>query len=155
MTAHRIGFTGMIALAFLVLPAWADAAESEILQRNKVELFLGNTKNGSSNGASFGLSYARRLSPLFALGGYIEHAAGDFDTSAVGIDFKFHPHAGWIFKISPGLEFDDGGTKVQGRLGVGYEFEITSEWSLAPEVNVEFVDGEKNLVYGVLLGYGF
>ncbi len=102
-----------------------------------------------------GLSYSRRLNRLFALGGYIEHAAGDFDTSAVGIDFIIYPHAGWLFKVSPGLEFDDGETKAQGRLGVGYDFEITREWSLAPEMNVEFVDGERNFVYGLILGYGF
>lgn len=162
MTGCRANFTCLALLVLLILPAWgagaestADAGESEGERLNKVELFLGNTQNGSSNGASIGVSYERRLSQLFGFGGYVEYAGGDFATSAVGANFVLHPHAGWIVKLSPGVEFDDHSTNFQFRLGAAYDFEITPSWSLAPEFNVEFVDGERNLIYGLSAGYAF
>ena len=88
-------------LSVLTLPAWrvgadttADAEESERerLNKNKVELFLGNAKNGSSNSASIGMSYERRFGQLFGFGGYVEYAGGGFNTYAVGTNFILHPH---------------------------------------------------------------
>jgi hypothetical protein len=37
---------------------------------------------------------------------------------------------------------------------VAYEFEI-GRWSITPEFNVDFVEGEEALVYGLSFGYGF
>jgi hypothetical protein len=37
---------------------------------------------------------------------------------------------------------------------VAYEFEV-GRWSLTPEFNIDFVDGEEAQVYGVSLGFGF
>lgn len=146
----------ILMVVLLALPGWTvGAAESEIENRNKVELFLGNTQNGSANGASIGVAYERRLTRLFGVGGYVEHAAGDFDTTAVGADFLLHPHAGWVFKFSPGVEFDDGSRNLQFRIGGSYEFVVAPGWSLAPELNVELVDGERNFVYGLVTGYEF
>jgi hypothetical protein len=41
------------------------------------------------------------------------------------------------------------------RIGVGYEFEVVPRWAIVPEFNVDFVDGERELVYGVSAQYEF
>ena len=41
------------------------------------------------------------------------------------------------------------------RAGTGYEFELMPRWSLAPEINADFVDGDTKLVYGLTLSWEF
>jgi hypothetical protein len=43
-------------------------------------------------------------------------------------------------------------TPCLARVGTSYEFEI-GEWTLAPEVNFDFVDGDTAFVAGVSLGW--
>jgi hypothetical protein len=58
------------------------------------------------------------------------------------------------FVLAPGLEHRDDENEFLFRAGVAYEFEI-GRWSIAPEFNVDFVDGEKAYVYGLSFGWGF
>ena len=151
-------FTIVFRIGMLLLMSTISlgvSAETEVEQKNAVDLFVGNTQNGSLNGASIGLGYERRLTALIGVGGYLEHAAGDFDNTAVGATLALHPHAGWEFKFSPGVEFEDGSQNLQFRIGAGYEFEVVPSWAIVPEFNVEFVDGERNLIYGVSAQYAF
>ena len=41
------------------------------------------------------------------------------------------------------------------RIGLAYEFEIWKQLSLSPEYNVDFVQGEQTMVYGISIGWGF
>ena len=74
---------------------------------------------------------------------------GDFDSTSMGVPVFFYPHAGWAFKIAPGVKFEDGGPNFGLRLGIGYEFDIAPKWLLVPELNADFVGGETEFVYGV------
>ena len=123
--------------------------------RNKVSLFGGNTKDGSENGASIGLEYEYQINPRFGIGVLGEYASGDFDSWVIGIPVFIHPHAGWFFRLAPGLEFEDSETNFLFRAGLGYEFELMPRWSLAPEINADFVDGDTKLVYGLTLSWEF
>jgi hypothetical protein len=149
-TVFRIGMLLLVLSISLEV-----SAEAEIEQKNAVNLFVGNTQNGSLSGASIGLGYERRLTSLIGVGGFLEHAAGDFDTTSVGATLSLHPHAGWAFKLSPGVEFDGSERNLMFRIGVGYEFEVVPSWAIVPEFNVDFVDGERELVYGVSAQYEF
>jgi len=44
--------------------------------------------------------------------------------------------------------------KLIWRLGVAYRSEI-GNWSIAPEFNIDFTEGERGYVFGVGFGYGF
>lgn len=136
LTRKKVPLSGW-ALLLLILfvgvcginDAWADSEELEF--RNKITLFGGVTQEGS-----------------------------EIDGS-IGLGATVHPYAGLYFLIGPGIEIVD--RKDEGneesfifRLGVGYDFELTPRWSLAPEFNVDFVSGGDNaLVYGLVLGYAF
>ncbi len=58
------------------------------------------------------------------------------------------------FILAPGFDYRQDRHDFLFRAGVGYEFEI-DRWSISPVFNVDFVDGEQVLVYGLSFGYGF
>jgi len=134
----------------------ANASETHGDAPNLVSVFVGNTQHESSNGASLGVEYERRLSPLIGLGAFVEYAGGDIDALRIGVPVFFHPHAGWVFKLAPGTEIEHGDGQFMMRTGVGYEFEIASKWILIPQFNVDFVDRRGTmLIYGLSLSRQF
>jgi hypothetical protein len=136
------------------LEATSDSATIE--NRNKIILFGGVTQDGGEVGASIGLEYEYRINPLFGIGAFGEYAGGDFDTWVFGIPGFIHPYAGWFIRLAPGLEFEGSETLYLFRTGVGYEFELSPRWGLAPEFNVDLLEGGKTeFVYGLSLSYGF
>ena len=153
--------TGHILLAAII---WLDAGAGSLANANEthghapnlVSVFVGNTQHGSSNGASLGVEYERRLSSLIGLGAFVEYAGGDIDALRVAVPVFFHPHAGWVFKLAPGSEIEHGDAQFMMRTGVGYEFEIASKWILIPQFNMDFVDRRgTTLVYGLSLSRQF
>jgi len=119
--------------------------------RNRFSLFGGMTQEGSDHGASVGLEYEYRLGSYLGVGGLAEYAGGDFDSWVLGVPFFIHIYAGWVVWLAPGVEIEDSETNFLFRAGMGYEFEIYPRWSLAPEVNFDFTDGDTKLVYGFTL----
>ena len=122
--------------------------------RSRLELFLGNTHEHGEDGFTVGVVYEYRLQELVGIGGACEYAAGHFDKWDVALPVFLHPYRGLRFVLAPGLEHRDDENEFLFRAGVAYEFEI-GRWSIAPEFNVDFVDGEKAYVYGLSFGWGF
>jgi hypothetical protein len=56
--------------------------------------------------------------------------------------------------IAPGVEDGEHGTESLLRLGVEYAFEVGAV-EIAPQLAVDFVDGEEVLVLGVVIGKAF
>ena len=123
--------------------------------RNKLLFFGGVTQKGSDHGASVGLEYEYRLGPYLGLGGLAEYAGGDFDSWVLGFPVYIHPYGGLVAWLAPGVEIEDGDANFLFRAGLGYEFEIHPRWSLAPEINFDFTDGDTKLVYGLTLSWEF
>lgn len=149
--ANLIRAATFVLLATLSIGA---GAQSEIERPNSARVFVGNTQNGSSHGFTLRAEYEFRLTKLIGVGGFLEHASGDIDSVSVAAPVTFHPLGGWAFKVAPGLDFN-GGTNLMFRIGAGYDFEIVPRWSLTPEFNIDFVDGETELVYGLSAAYEF
>ena len=154
----------LVAVFLVMMPVMIRAEEAEPGRKNKapehlhgVELFLGNTQDDGKNGFSIGLTYEYRLSELFGIGGLIEHAGEDFREWVLAVPFFLHPYKGWRFLVAPGIDIDDedGDNNFLFRAGAAYEFEIAERWSITPEFNVDFVDGDEVLVYGLSFGYEF
>lgn len=167
LTRKKVLLTRWILL-FLILfvvvngnnDAWAESEELEY--RSKIFLFGGVTQEESEIDGSLGLGYEYRFTELIGIAGMAEFTGGEVERKmAFGLGVTVHPFAGLYFLIGPGFEIVD--RKHEGdeeffifRLGVGYDFELTPRWSLAPEFNVDFVSGGDNaLVYGLVLGYAF
>lgn len=132
-----------------------ESAEEEY--RSQMVLFGGNTHDGADYGASFSFGYLYRLGKYFRVGGFAEHAGGDFDLWLVGFDAVMFPIAGWYVRAAPCAEFEDSETRFVFRVGTGYEFEFGPRWSVAPEVNYDTNRRERDhtFVYGIAVAYKF
>lgn len=157
----RWGALMSITLLLIMLPLHVVlAGEKEGTQkedeesRQALELFLGNTHEDNEDGFTVGLTWEYRLQEIFGAGVFWEYAAGPFDKWAAALALFIHPYKGLRFVVAPGLEHNDGENEFLFRTGVAYEFEI-GRWSITPEFNVDFVDGEESYVYGLSFGRGF
>ena len=133
----------------------ADQGEEFLEYRHHIAVSLGNTHTEENEDAfTIGLDYEYRLSSLVGVGVLGEYATEDLNTWVVGGPFALHPGAGWRLVAMPGIEIADDETEFLFRVGAGYEFEI-ERFTLMPEVNADFVDGETNLFFGASLGLKF
>lgn len=135
----------------------SDETKGSIDYRNRMELFLGNTHDGSENGFSIGLGYEYRIMDLLGAGLFVEYADAPFREFVFGVPVFIHPYKGLRLLAAPGVDLErgeKGDPEFLVRLGLAYEFEF-DRWSVTPEFNVDFVDNEEVLVYGVSFGWGF
>lgn len=158
-TFERTGIRNALLAAIILLgvsaASSAEGADAKAEPPNGVAVFIGNTQNGSLNGASVGFEYERKITSLIGVGVIAEYAGGDFESVGIFAPVYFHPHAGWVFKIAPGLNVKDSKTSFAVRAGIGYEFKVAPKWALAPQLNADFDDGETELVYGLAFSRRF
>jgi hypothetical protein len=126
---------------------------------NCIKLFLGNAHENEHNEDAFtvGLNYEYRLKEslnVVGIGAFVEYATKDIDTWSGGIPLFIHPYKGLRFALAPGLAYHKGKGQFLVRTGVGYEF-LIKRLNITPEFNVDFVDNETALVFGVSFGLGF
>ena len=134
-------------------PAMAQEDEDgEGFERNAVEIFLGGTFHDGDSDASYGFSYERRLNESIGIGGLVEYTNGREWVFAV--PFTIHITEPWKVILAAGIEHEEGENIFLSRIGTAYEFKFDG-WSLAPEVNADFVDGEIKTVLGVSIGFEF
>ena len=101
-----------------------------------------------------GLEYEYTLSHLFGTGALIEYAGGDHDSTVASAALYLHPLGNWVLLLAPGVEHEDGENEFLLRTGISYEFEF-EPWTLAPGVDVDFVDGDESWVFGLTIGRKF
>ena len=133
--------------------------ETHDFHRNWAALFIGVTGEDRRNGKpALGIEYARHLNPAFAIGGLIEYTFGDHDFWVVAVPFAYRTGP-WKVYVAPGFEVEelkDGPSESDFLLRVGgeYAFEI-GELEIAPQIDVDFVDGDTVFVFGVTIGKSF
>ena len=121
--------------------------------RNKLELFVGMTHHRNETDRSLGFTYEYRATQVLGFGGLIEYTS-DADSWVWAVPLFIHPVERWRFTVAPGLERAGSENELLFRVGAGYEWEL-GRWSVAPELNFDFVDGETNEVYGISIGRQF
>jgi hypothetical protein len=122
--------------------------------RNFVAGFIGVTHEGRrDNGFALGIAYERILNESFGIGVIAEHTFGDFNFWVYAVPFVYRTGR-WRLYIAPGVEDGEHGTESLVRLGAEYAFEV-GRLEIAPQLAVDFVDGDEVLVLGVVIGKGF
>ena len=123
-------------------------------------VIVGVTNAEGETETTVGFEYEYKFNDSFGLGAVWERTpeghGGDGVNVAVASLF-YHPTEEWRLGVGIGEE-RIGGKKVKykdlTRLSVTYEF-ITDNFILAPEVAVDFIDGEKATVVGVAVLFPF
>lgn len=176
----------VIALVVFAIPAVAEedhpesgehsnAAEHHGEQahqfKNAFALFLGATnEHGHGTEPTWGIEYARVLSPHWGVGGLIDYAGGQQRNTVIAPMVVWKPFAGvgFVLLAAPGVEYHNGrgagehhllkagATAVDEdetyfvlRLGTAYYFHVGSRFGIGPTVNLDLVDGHEVWVYGV------
>jgi len=127
------------------------ATESE--DRNFIEVFVGITHDDGENEESLGLTYERKFD-RFGTGFIVEFTNAENREAVLALPFFWHPTESWRTVVAIGTEISDGDHSPLARVGASYEFEF-SEWSLSPEVNIDFVDHGTLLVFGASFVWKF
>jgi len=123
--------------------------------KNIAGIFAGVTHGGQRlNAAAFGLEYARHIGGNFSIGAVAEYTAGDADFWVFVVPFVYSV-GHWKMYVGPGIEDGHHGKEDLVRLGVERAFEISGGWEIAPQLNVDFVDGENVWVIGALFARRF
>lgn len=156
-----------LAVGILTLPSCIFAAEGEEhhLPHNHVALIIGTAMERhdghEEDGGLLGLEYERQYSEKWGIGGIFEQEAfgGRTNRHAIlAIPVSYHVNKHWRLFMAPGIEFRKFGDpdKALLRLGTGYEFNLSSHLTIAPEFQVDFVAGGARVyVFALAFGYGF
>ncbi|GAB5413403.1 MAG: hypothetical protein Cons2KO_10060 [Congregibacter sp.] len=142
----------MFLTSFFCLGEIAQAQPShhgDFEPHHTVGVFLGDTTEDRRDGVTLGLEYEYRASTKWGLGLTAEHVAGDFDTNVLVLPVAHH-RGPWKFYAGPGVEFADEGEEPLFRAGVEYGFHL-GEFEVSPQIDVDFVDGERLIVFGVVI----
>jgi len=144
----------MLLVSPVVLGEEVEAEET--YAAHTVGGFIGLTGSGRrDNGLTLALTYEHRFNQSFGLGAEAERVFGDLDFWLATIPIAYH-FGEWKVFAGPGVEkLDGGGTEFLLRIGGEYSIEISDSWEMSPTLALDFVDGDQEIILGVLFGYGF
>lgn len=132
----------------------SDDEATQESHRNFIAGFIGGAHEGRrGDGSALGIGYGRRLNESFGIGVIAEHTFGDFDFWVYAVPFTYRTGQ-WKLFIAPGVEDDGESTESLVRLGAEYAFEV-GKLEIAPQFAMDYVGGEKVLVFGVVIGKWF
>ena len=153
----RVRGRAMPLVAFLLAGSGQLAAQAGAPDyRNVAGVLAGATLLEDDFGATFGLSYERRLGRWYGLGAFADYLTSSSRNVATGVSFYLHPTRAIKVVVAPGVDFRRVGPDlVLLRMGVGYDFAIGPRWMISPEIDIDFEGGYRIYVVGVELGWRF
>jgi hypothetical protein len=166
----RYVFSGLLKyfIVFLLLSlgssgAIAGKSDSEDTHANEeahgkhtLAVFVGITQEHSENRDTLGIEYAYRINNYWSVGGLIERAEKDKESTLALLFVHFWPYKGLFFGLGAGRK-DPGHERENTFRGtIGYEFELGNGWAIAPQFNLDSIENHENEeVYGIAFGKHF
>ena len=153
-TRFRLPWLRVLAMSWVIFALPAVAEENT----HNFYIFGGgatSTESEDDTGFAFGGEYEYKFNPLVGIGGLVEFTTSALDREAVLLaPLTLHPFGGLAILAAVGAEFAESDDSFVFRLGTAYEIPL-GRFTIAPEFNVDFVDGDRTYVYGLSLGLGF
>ncbi len=140
----------------LMPPAFGEEAGEEAEKANFIGVFVGITsEERREKGFALGIEGGHYFSRSFAIAGVLEYTFGDIDTLVGAVPLVYVMDK-WKLYAGPGFEDGDASDHMEFliRAGVEYGFEVGSI-EIAPQFNIDFVDGDAVLVVGALFARRF
>ena len=128
----------------------------EAHHKHALGLFVGITQEHGESLETFGIEYAYRINRLWSVGGVIERADREKD-STLGIAFvHFWPWKGLFLGGGVGRKDPADERENTIRATVGYEWEFGKGWLINAQANLDFIkDHDREEVYGIVFGKQF
>ena len=124
--------------------------------KHALAAFLGVTREHGENLETLGIEYSYRINKSWSLGGVIERAERDKDSTLAILFAHLWPYKGLFLGAGVGRKdpVDERENVLRGT--IGYEFELGGGWSIAPQANLDVIENEENEeVYGIAFGKRF
>jgi hypothetical protein len=155
-----------LAIAFCILfsaAAIADETESQATHggeeshgKNALAVFAGVTREHSENLETLGIEYSYRLHKNWSVGGVIERAVREKNSTLIIAFVHLWPYKGLYVGAGIGRKDPDDERQNTARATIGYEFEFVGGWSISPQANLDAIENEENEeVYGIVFGKRF
>lgn len=124
--------------------------------KHNLGMFVGVTREDEHNLATLGVEYSYRINKSWSVGGVIERADRDKD-STLGIVFvHLWPTEFLYLGVGVGRKDPGGKRENTARATIGYEFELGRGWSISPQANADFIEHEENEeVFGIVIAKRF
>ena len=128
---------------------------SHSFPHHTVGVFIGDTtEERRAQGITLGAEYEYRAAETFGIGVIAERVGGDFDTNVFVLPVALH-RGPWKVYAGPGLEdSEESGSEFLIRAGVEYGFHV-GEYEISPQLDIDFVDGDQLLIFGVVIARPF
>jgi len=144
------------ATLLLMPPVFAEEAGAEEEKNNSLGVFVGVTsEERREKGLALGVEGSHFFTESFGVGGVLEYTFGDIDTLVGAVPLVYRRGKLKLY-AGPGFEDSDASDNPEFliRAGTEYGFEVGSI-EIAPQLNIDFVDGDTVLVVGVLFAKPF
>ena len=146
-----------VTLSLALLPALAEepgsAAHGHHEPHSVIGVFIGDTTEDRRDGLTLGLEYEYRATESLGIGFTAEHVSGNFDTNVFVLPIALHNGA-WKVYAGPGIESGEEGSDPLLRVGLEYGFHV-GKYEISPQLDVDFVDGERLIVFGIVFAREF
>lgn len=128
----------------------------EAHHKHSLGLFVGVTREHDENLGTWGIEYSYRINRLWTVGGVIERADREKD-STLGIVFvHLWPWKGLFLGGGIGRKDPADERENTARATVGYEWEFGKGWLINAQANLDFIeDHDREEVYGIAFGRSF
>lgn len=124
--------------------------------KHALAVFAGVTREESENLETLGIEYSYRINRNWSVGGVIERADREKDSTLVIAFLHLWPYKGLFFGAGVGRKDPGDERENTLRATIGYEFELGGGWSIAPQANLDVIEnGEDEEVYGIAFGKRF
>lgn len=124
--------------------------------KHALGVFLGVTHEHDDDLETLGIEYSYRINKLWSVGGVIERADREKDSTLATVFAHLWPYKGLFLGAGIGRKDPGGERENTVRATIGYEFELGGGWSIAPQANLDSIeDHENEEVYGIVIGKRF
>lgn len=152
-----------LTLAFTAMGAAAQAEEpAGEFHRFHAAVLIGGSHNGDLNALTFGGDVEFRPTRPIGIGFTGEHVNEPFRENVWIVPVVLHPMPRFKLSVGPGIErareAGEGHHVAQHallRVGATYDIPLTHGWTLDPDIAVDFVNGERVVVYAMAIGKEF
>ncbi|MFC1680598.1 hypothetical protein ACFL1S_02240 [Pseudomonadota bacterium] len=153
----------VLCLAFSPIVAIADESKSEVAHggeaahtKHTLAAFVGITREHHENHETFGIEYSYRINRSWSVGGVIERADRQKESTLAILFVHLWPYKGLFLGVGAGRKDPGDEREIAYRATIGYEFELGGGWVIAPEANLDFIENEENEeVFGIAFGKSF
>lgn len=121
-----------------------DAEGGEAKKRNAIGLFIGATQREGEYLETLGIEYGRFVSESVEVGALVERAVKEDNSTLLLAFVSFRPYKGWF--LGGGFGRKDPGSEARNtvRLSIGYDFEVSPEWSIEPQLHLDIIEDEED-----------